>query len=228
MLTLLEKVSKVVRAVKPDALLATEAPVDYNRLWFNTALDSNFNTDNIEYELEDTSVFRVMFPEFYMPRINGGQVMESLMLMPDGCSVFAGGKNPLFEKWYKMLPAFSDVFVHGTVSETKPRASSPDMLLNSAVADEKMLVIGARPSHTRRELKARQIGLKKDKAETEVTVCTGFKPGKFILYDIENETVCEPGYGYKDGKLTFKTNSNWFAAIFKRQLPGINKNELKL
>jgi len=216
MLKLLEKVSKSVRAVKPDALLATEAPVDYNRLWFNTALDSNFNTDNIEYELEDTSVFRVMFPEFYMPRINGGQVMESLMLMPDGCSVFAGGKNPLFEKWHKMLPAFNDVFVHGIVSETKPRASTPDMLLNSAVTDEKMLVIGARPSHTRRELKARRIGLKKDRLETEIIVLTEFKPKKFVLYDIENETASEPGYGYKDGNFTFKTTSNWFAALISR------------
>ncbi len=211
---LLAKVSKAVLAVKPDALLATEAPVDYNRLWFNTALDSNFNEGSIEYELADTSVFRVMFPEFYMPRINGGQVMESLMLMPDGCSVFAGGKNPLFEKWHKVLPEFNDVFVHGTVSETKPKASSPDMILNSAYTDERMLVIGARSSYTAREKKARTIGLKKDRIETEVTVQTGFKPGKFVLYDIENETACEPGYGFKDGNLIFKTNSNWFAALF--------------
>ena len=90
-----------------------------------------------------------------MPRINGGQVMESLMLMPDGCSVFAGGVNPLFEKWHQVLPQFNDVFVHGCVSETKPRASSPDMFLNSAYTDGRLLVIGARASHATREIKAR-------------------------------------------------------------------------
>ena len=142
--------------------------------------------------------------------------MESLMLMPDGCSVFAGGKNPFFEKWHKVLPEFNDVFVHGTVSETKPRATAPDMFLNSVYTEEKLLVTGARPSLTRSNMKARKIGLKKDSVETQVTVKTGFKPGKFVLYDIEKETACEPGYGYKDGNLNFKTSSNWFAALFIR------------
>lgn len=215
MQTLLAKVSAAVRAVNPAALLATEAPADYNRLWFNTALDANFTKECLRCQLEDSSVFRVMFPEFYMPRINGGQVMESLMLMPDGCSVFAGGINPLFEKWHKFLPEINDVFTQGEVCETKPVGSDGGIILNAARLRDKMLIIGARPDFSGRYTKKGRVGLKTNRSACLVSVKTERQPADITFFDIERgvrqaaETIVE------NGTLLFDTDSNWFAVLIQ-------------
>ncbi|HOU10343.1 MAG TPA: DUF6259 domain-containing protein [Clostridiales bacterium] len=215
MQTLLSKVASAVRAVNPDALLATEAPADYNRLWFNTALDANFVKRCLHCQTQDSSVFRVMFPEFYMPRINGGQVMESLMLMPDGCFSFTGNAGSFFSRWHEFLPQFNDVLAKGEVCSSKPVCEDEGVFLNAARLPGKMLIVGARPDFLKRYAGKGRVGLQKARNTFEVSFLAKNKPDKITFFDIERGVSFHPDYNISDGVLRLITDSNWFAVLLK-------------
>lgn len=207
MLQLLQKVSSAVRRVNPNAVLATEAATDFDRLYMNMALDQYLDPDRIAYGAEDCSVFRVLFPEYYIPRINGGPVFESLLLMPDGCHEMP----PLSGKWRAARKWLGEIYTAGRASEVSPEVSGAGAQCRMLVSGQEAVLIGSRPFfETSGSTDSTRVTLIHDRKTTEIRVELPFSPSEIRLFDIEQQTECAPDYSLSGQALTLKTDANWY------------------
>ena len=218
MLRLLEKVRKAVCEVKPDAILATEAACDFYRLFFNTALDQYFDPVHLPAMTEDCSVFRVMFPEFYIPRINGGPVLESMQLMPDGCRNPYAPKEELrlFDNWKKARGWFGKIFTHGNVVPAPACLPNKDLRLRILESDSEMLLIAAAPK-LNTEGSPPVVGLKEDPICCNISIECPFTPEEIREFNIDTGSETKAEAKTENGTLTWQFNGRWSCLLIKKQ-----------
>lgn len=216
---LLSKVSAAVKAIKPDAILATESAIDFNRLYMNMALDQYLDENRVAYGIEDCSVFRVLFPDYYIPRINGGPVMESLQLLPDGCGKFSLPEDEYHRaaNWRKAREWMGDIYTEGAVPSTNPVASREDTQCRMIVSDNQILLIAARIDFSKLyNGETTNAGLMQDVCQAEIIAKLPFIPKKAKMFDIERGEATECNISFDDDKLIWQIQSNWCCLICEK------------
>ena len=209
---LLSKVSKAVRAVKPDAILATEAAIDFNCLYMNMALDQYLDPARVAYGVEDCSIFRILFPEVYIPRINGGPVMESLQLLPDGCGELGlpAEEKQRFVNWRAARNWMGDLYTEGDIPDRNPTVSREDAQCRIIVTDTEAVLIAARidfePVYSGRSSNA---GLQPDIQKTVITAELPFEPGEIEMFDVVTGRIAACDAQVVGNQITWQTESNW-------------------
>ena len=209
---LLGKVCASVREVKPDAILAIESPVDFDCLYMNMALDQYLDPARVEYGVEDCSIFRILFPEFYVPRINGGPVMESLQLLPDGCSelLLQPGEKQRFVNWRAARRWMGDIYTEGQIPDRNPLVSRSDAQCRIIVTEEEAVLIAARidfgPVYSGKSTNA---GLQPDMQQTVITAELPFVPGEIEMFDVVTGEETAGEVQCEGNRITWQTMSNW-------------------
>lgn len=210
---LLSKVSNAVRQVKPNAILTTEAAVDFDRLYMNMALDQYFDADRIVFALEGCSVFRVLFPTYYIPRINGGPIYESMLLMPDGC----GRLDAPSLAWRAGVQWAGSLWKLGTV-QPDPMRSLPDAYCRMITSADEAQFIGCRPVLCQ-DGTGMRVELAADHPLWHFSASVPFQPESVSLFDLESQQIQTPVWSYSDSQLQVQTSSNWFICRCFRNRP---------
>lgn len=216
---LLRKVSSAVKEVKSDAILATEAAIDFNRLYMNMALDQYLDNDRIEYGVEDCSVFRVLFPDYYIPRINGGPVMESLQLLPDGCGELRLPENEKKRAahWREARKWMGDIYTEGYIPDSNPTSSRKDTQCRIILSENEALIIAARINFDKiYGGESSNAGLMKDFYRSEITAELPFAPDSTEVFDIEKGEVIGFDGAISGTTVTWNTCSNWCCLLCRK------------
>jgi len=135
---LLSKVRDAVLAVKPDALLTTEIPVDWFGQWFHGALTQVYPRDLPAMRLA-VGPYR---PVVYAP---GGPVWGSV-------SGLTGGRNrgselqPAEANWLCARVPVNTALVEGNVPDEDPRTSDPEIVTRAFHGDGYWAVVAVRPA----------------------------------------------------------------------------------
>ena len=210
---LLDKVSRAVRAVNPDCLLMTEAPVDFFSQWFHSALQFTYPRDIPPMRLA-LPAYR---PVIYLP---GGPVFASLSGEIGGCngSVKFPEREQLDENWRSMRQGVGETLVWGKAADKDPQASLPDVTCRLFHGPGYSVVVGARaasndplrfPDNT-------GISSKREPFTVRVKGVSGPIEGAY-LYDIEKATVA-PLKIRNDGEAWTLPieNTNWFMVVLRK------------
>jgi hypothetical protein len=214
------KVAAAVKAVKPDALLSTESPVDYNCIHFNHSLHQAFDPAKIREQLADTAPLQVALPDYKVCQWTGGALAQTLRLSPDGT-----GRRPgtLFDRlsrnWQNIRPAVSRTYHRGDVSLPNPVASRDDLHCRRIRGSNEDLVFGTRPAVRRsdeKDLRNGLVFLRKGRLTSEVSLLLEYRPACAWLYDLEQQTLAALDYQYDGATLQFATDANWFMAILEK------------
>ena len=209
---LLGKVCAAVREVKPDAILAIESPVDFDCLYMNMALDQYLDPNRVEYGVEDCSIFRILFPEFYVPRINGGPVMESLQLLPDGCNELRlpAEEKQRFVNWRAARKWMGDIYTEGDIPEWVPSVSRQDAQCRAIVTETEVMLIMARISFEPiYSGKSSNAGLQPDVQRTVISAELPFAPTEIELFDVVAGEIAACDVQLEGKRITCQTQSNW-------------------
>lgn len=217
---LLSKVSAAVRMVKPDAILATESAVDFDRLYMNMALDQYLDPERIAYGVEDCSIFRILFPDYYIPRINGGPVMESLQLLPDGCGELRlpVEEKQLFMNWRAARIWMGDIFTEGRIPEHDPVTSRADTQCRMIVTDTEAVLIAARISFDKvYSGQSSNAGLQANAQQIVISAEIPFVPEKIEMFDVARGERTECDVKLKENRIIWQTMSNWCCLWCRKQ-----------
>ncbi|MBR4941694.1 MAG: hypothetical protein IKZ19_06825 [Clostridia bacterium] len=217
MIRLLKKVRSAVTAVKPDAILATESACDFYRLFFNTALDQYFDPSRIAYGTEDCSVFRVMFPEYYIPRINGGPVFESLLLMAEGCRNPYAPKEELrlFDNWKLARKFLGTVFTHGEVADIPVSSAEKALTFRTLALGDSIALLSCAPK-TDLSGESPSVTLRDAKISAEVSAELPFCPSETVGFDIDAACEFTPKVTLCGNRLIWHTESRWCCLKIKK------------
>lgn len=214
------KVAAAVKAVKPDALLATECPVDYNCMHFNYSLHQFFDPAKGGQYPRETAPLRVALPDYIVCLWTGGAVAQTLMLMPDG---FGRQPDTLMERyaidWQNLRASVADALYHGDISLPNPKTSRGDAHCRRIRSNDEDVLLGSRPALRDCDRDAwtnYRVELLEDMVETEVAVPLGYLPAEAWLYDIEKQTLAPLAYDCDGTTLQFKTCCNWYMVLLRK------------
>ena len=214
------KVAAAVKAIKPDALLSTESPVDYNCIHFNHSLHQAFDPAKIREQLVDTAPLQVAFPDYKVCQWNGGALAQTLRLSPDG-----SGRQPgtpfdrLARNWQNIRQAVSRTYHRGDVSLPNPVSSRADMNCRRIRGATEDLVFGTRPAlreSDENDLRSGRIFLLDDRVTSEVGLPLDYRPVGAWIYDLEHQTLAALEYSHDGSSLRFSTDVNWFLVILEK------------
>jgi Domain of unknown function (DUF6259) len=212
---LLDKVSRAVRAVNPDCLLMTEAPVDFYSQWFHGALQFTYP--------REIPPMRLALPGYrlsvYSP---GGPVFGSLSGFMGGCNGYPNftERRQLDENWRSMRQGVGKTLMWGKVADEDPQASLPDVTCRLFYGPEYSVVVGARADSDRPFSFPDNTGLSTQRAPFTVRVNGLVGPVEdAFLYDIEKATIT-PFKVRKEGAdwILPVENTNWFMVLLRPPL----------
>ncbi len=215
MLDLFEKVGNAVRAVKPDALLSTEYPVDYFSINFNHAL-SQMQDDLGWHALRSAAPLCVALPHYRINSWAGGAVSQALQFMP-----MTNDGNP---RWLETSHSIASMFLDSEVMPD-PTVSRADALCHRARSAEGDLLIIARPDFPQRELtytlsawEYPAIHLKKIRANTKISLPLEYEPAEVFEFDIFSGEINEIPFAYDGATLSLNTMSLFGAIVIRREI----------
>lgn len=209
---LLDKVSRAVRAVNPNCLLMTEAPVDFYSQWFHSALQFTYPREIPPMRLALPS-YR---PSVYSP---GGPVFGSLSGLMGGCNGYPNfiERRQLDENWRSMRQGVGKTLVWGKVADKDPQASLPDVTCRLFYGPEYSVVLGARAASDKPLRFPHNTGLSTERAPFNVRVKGLVGPIEdTYLYNIEKATIT-PFKVRKEGDdwILPIDNTNWFMVLLR-------------
>jgi len=214
------KVAASVKAVKPDVLLSTESPVDYNCVHFNHSLHQAFDPNKLREQLADTAPLQVALPDYRVCQWTGGAVAQTLRLSPDGTGRQPGTPfDRLSRNWQNVRPAVSRTFSRGDYAQPNPVASRPDVLCRRIRGISEELVFGTRPAVRRSDedtLRQGLVLLRANRLPCTITLPLAYRPERASLYDLDQQTLKTLDFQYDGVHLQFQTASTWFMALLEQ------------
>jgi hypothetical protein len=211
---LLDKVSRAVRAVNPDCVLTTEAPVDFYSPWFHGALHLNTVMGR------EIPLIRVALPG-YRPYLYQqiGPIYGSLAGLPGGSNGYGmvPELQPLDENWRAIRHGVADTLTYGEVGDADPEASLPDVTCRLFHGVAHSLVVCARVEGTEGWSFPKEIRLAREHKPFTVRVSGLRKPvAAAYLYDIETTRI-GPADIRQEGRNAVLSSggTNWFMALLR-------------
>jgi hypothetical protein len=228
---LMRRVRGAMRAVNPDAFLATEGPVDYFSGCSDIAYSSQGRAPDYDVSVADVSPMRVVLPDYRLFMIGGGPVVTSLSGYPGG-NVSALPGLDLFEmdeSWRAARYTASVALRDGDASLPRPLASRPDVTCRLWRSGETDVVVGARPSvlvepDTYVRLREQSpfaaggyrnsaVNIKRGRASVQVRWPADRAPSSVLACDVEHLSVAEAAWSREGGVITVELTSNWFVVL---------------
>jgi hypothetical protein len=223
---LLDKVSRAVRAVSPDCLLMTEAPVDFYSQWFHSALQFTYP--------RDIPAMRLALPGYRLVVYNpGGPVFTSLSGQVGGCSGYPNfaERRQLDENWRSLRQGVGATLVWGEVADEDPHASLPDVTCRLFYGPNYSVVVGARTASNDPLRFPDNTGLSSQHEPFTVRVTDVRGPVESAyLFDLARATVTRLEARNDGGVWTLPIeNTNWFMVVLRQpQGPAIGTfNEVR-
>lgn len=213
---LLDKVSRAVREVNPDCVLATEAPVDFYSSWFHGALHQSTVVGR------EIPLIRVALPG-YRPYLyqQAGPIYGSLAGLPGGSNGY--GIQPemqqLDENWRAVRHGVASTLGYGEVGDTDPEPSLPDVTCRLFHGAGHSLVVCARVEGANGWDFPKEIRLAREHKPFTVRVSGLSKPvAGAYLYDIETTRI-SPADFKQDGRdaVLPVSGTNWFMALLREE-----------
>lgn len=136
---LLAKVREAALAVNPDALLTTEAPVDWFGQWFHGALTQVYPRDLPPMRLA-VAPYR---PITYAP---GGPVWGSIAGLAGGRTCWEADLGDLEGNWICARFPVHKTLIAGDVPDEDPHASDPGIVARMFQGDGHWAIVAARPA----------------------------------------------------------------------------------
>ena len=199
---LLSKVRDAVLAVKPDALLTTEIPVDWFGQWFHGALTQVYPRDLPAMRLA-VGPYR---PVVYAP---GGPVWGSVSGLPGGRGR-GSDLQPDEANWMCARVPVNAALVEGDIPNEDPRASDPEIVTRAFHGNGYWAVVAVRPASEDPFEWRNYTGLSDKRGEYTVTI-QGVAPqiayGAFC--NIESLTWKALDLNRVGDDLEIRLNTNW-------------------
>ncbi len=211
---LLDKVSRAVRAVNPDCVLTTEAPVDFYSSWFHGALHLNTVMGR------EIPLIRVALPG-YRPYLYQqiGPIYGSLAGLPGGSNGYGIQQEmqQLDENWRAVRHGVASTLSYGEVGDTDPQPSLPDVTCRLFHGAGYSLVVCARVEGTNGWDFPKEIRLAREHKPFTVRVSGLGEPvAGAYLYDIETTRIGPAGFRQegRNGVLSV-SGTNWFMVLLR-------------
>jgi hypothetical protein len=210
---LFDKVSRAVRAVNPDCLLMTEAPVDFYSQWLHSALVFTYP--------REVPPMRLALPGYRLVVYNpGGPVFASLSGHVGGCNGYPNvpERRQLDENWRSMRQGVGTTLAWGEVADEDPHASLPDVTCRLFYGPEYSVVVGARAASDDPLRFPDNTGLstRREPFTVRVKGLSGPLEGAY-LYDIEKATVTPLRIKNEGEEWTLPIeNTNWFMVVLRK------------
>ena len=211
---LLEKVERGVRAVNPEAVLATESPVDFYSQWFHCSLDQPWPIDR---EVPPIRLALAGYRPFvYSPY---GPLFGSLSGLAGGTGGDAGNveARTLGENWRSMRHGVARTLLEGQVALSDPQPSLSGVTCRLFHGVGHSVVVCARLQNGERWRSTRLIQLVKEHQPFTVRLGGFSRPvesGGF--YDLEKATLSKLAFTRDAGGLRIEVkDTNWFMAVLR-------------
>ena len=204
------KVARAVREVRPDALLSTEAPVDFNHRHFNHSLHQIFSMELPHALAGGVSPLRVALPAY---RLHTGSAVAgpSVQLQP---LWHAPGEDDA--PWLTAFTAARKVICDGDVAVNDPAAVPSGMLCRRVSGGSEDVVIGLRPHWVDDPAASHRLSFDPGRSRTRIVFPLDYRPAGAWLFDLQDRSLSPLEWEYSDGVFDFSTESAWFMALIRR------------
>jgi hypothetical protein len=207
---LLEKVSRAVRAVNPNAALTTEAPADFYSQWFHGALHQTWT---IGRELPP---MRIALPGYRPLNYQmAGPIYGSLTGFPGGTFGYEGNTPDLRaqdENWRGMRYGVAATLWRGEVADRDPVPSLADVTCRQFFGPKYSVVVCARVADTTEWNFPKQIKLVSEHPAYSVRMSDVRGATEAVLYDLEKNTAAPVPL---NGAQLNISGTNWFMAVLR-------------
>jgi hypothetical protein len=174
---LLAKVRRAALSVNPNALLTTEAPVDWWGQWFHGALTQVYPRDPPPMRLA-VGPYR---PYVYAP---GGVVWGAISGLPGGRTCWEPDLERLEGNWLCAQAMVHAALVWGDVADEDPLSSDPEIVTRRFEGSGYWAVAAVRPATNERFIWPASTGLSDHRADYTITL-----PG--LASRVEDVVVCD-------------------------------------
>ncbi|UCH34123.1 MAG: hypothetical protein JSV65_16520, partial [Armatimonadota bacterium] len=174
---LLSKVRRAAMSANPNALLTTEAPVDWYGQWFHGALTQVYPRDLPPMRLA-VGPYR---PYVYAP---GGPVWGAVSGLPGGRTCWEADLEALEANWLCARSPVHDALVWGDVADEDPRASDPSIVTRQFEGSGYWAVVAVRPACADPFAWPQYTGLSDQRGAYTITL-----PG--VAADVEDAMLCD-------------------------------------
>jgi len=206
---LLAKVRDAALKIKPDALLTTEAPVDFYGQWFHGALTQT-------YAAEISPMRLALAPYRAVAYTQAGSVWGSL-------SGFAGGRddwgpnwNSPEANWLSARAPVHDILVWGNVADDSPQTNDNDIITRRFMSNRGDAIVAARVS-AKGDHWPGGVRLSDRRKPYEMLIRRGGAPPETIaVCDIETLSWQSYKPAVRDRCLVVSTESNWILVVIPR------------
>lgn len=235
---LLSKTWAAMKAVNPDCVLATEAPVDFFSSSCHTGYSSLGFSPDWNVSTADIAPMRVAIPDYYLFLIGSGPVAASLLGYPGGNVAFYDGHEltDLEESWRSTYYAVSETVRWGEPGKVNPEADRDDVECRLFHGSSSDVVVGARASILvdpdeyiqRREHQPRFVGgyrngevrIKRGKVGYEVAIPNGGRtPTSALVYDVEHLSLRTAEIQTGEDRVRIRVDANWFVLVLSYDTP---------
>ena len=210
---LLSKVRRAALSVNPNALLTTEAPVDWYGQWFHGALTQVYPRDLPPMRLA-VGPYR---PYVYAP---GGPVWGAVSGFAGGRTCWEADLQPLEANWLCARFPAHEALVWGDVADHDPLSSDPEIVTRRFEGKGYTAVVAVRPASNDQSGWPPYTGLADHRGEYTLTL-----PGlagsveDVALCDVETLTWSRLRVARSDGDPALKLRTN-FALVILRHKDG--------
>jgi hypothetical protein len=211
---LLDKVSRAVRAVNPECVLTTEAPVDFYSQWLHGALHLTWTIGR------ELPAMRIALPDYRPFNYQMvGPIYGSLSGFPGGSDAY-GGKaefRALDENWRAMRHGVAATLLRGEVADHDPEPSLPDVTCRLFHGTGHSVAVCARVKDTSAWNFPKEIRLARDRTPFTVRLKDMRRPAETaVLYNLETATTGPITVRQEGGDQVFEvTGTNWFMAVLR-------------
>lgn len=206
---LLAKVRQAAVEINPNAMLTTEAPVDFYGQWFYGALTQKYADDVSPMRLA-VAPYR---PFAYM---QAGIVWASLSGLAGGRTAWDCQLHPQEANWLAARHPVHDTLVWGEVVEPDPVASDPEIRTHRFRDERCEVIVAARPA-VQKNPWPDQVALSSEHGRYELRIpAESAEPRPIALCDIESLTWQKLVPAVVDGHYVISSESNWLLAVIPR------------
>jgi len=203
---LLAKVRKAALEVNPDALLTTEAAMDWYGQWFHGSLIQRYSREVPPIRLAVTPCR----PYVYM----GGPVWGSLSGLAGGRSSGAIELDNLEKNWLSARFGVHNTLVWGDIADDDPASSDPEIVTRCFQGNNHTIIVTARPQCQTLEWPD-NVGLSEKHVDYIITAEDFKNPVKeAILCDLETLRWSPIPFQQHENQMKLKLSSNWSMVIF--------------
>lgn len=203
---LLAKVRAAALAANPQALLTTEAPVDYYGQWFNGALVFEYPRDIPPMRL----AIGTYQPFNYSP---SGPVWGSLSGYSGGRSGSSLEVDGLEASWLCAQPTILDALVRGDVADEDPPASDPAIVTRLYRSASHDAVVAVRPEHEGPRWPNGSMLAQRHAPYTVRIPVEGKGKIPVAFCDLEHFAWSRLSLSPRGGSVEIETKSNWLLAV---------------